>query len=162
MGYQNGFTYVSGPMPKVVLSTISSVCTSKGRNPVTLDARGYVIEATSDTTAIYGIIQHNAVDSLYPGKCSVEMPDQRTVYAVKVQTGVAASLFTIGRSYNIEKSGDHMRLDTDSQTTPLITLSPRDNGAVIDSTDSSVFVTFLGNALGVWGSNASVNVFNQN
>ena len=160
MGYQDGFTYVSGPAPKVILSTVSSVCTGRARNPVTLDARGFVIDVASDATAIFGILQHNAADSLV-NKCYIEMPTQYTVYATKVQTGAATSIFSYGRGYAIEKSGNHFRLDTDSQLTPMLSLIPRDNGAMVDSDDSSVWVTWFADVLGVWGSTSSISIFAQ-
>lgn len=160
MAYPNGFNYVSGPL-RYVLSTVSSTATFKGRNPVTLNDDRSVGEAASDTTALFGIASHDAADSIYAGKCLIEVPTEQTVYAVKVQTGVATSALSIGQSYGIEKSGNYLRLDADSQATAFLTIVPRDDGSTCDSADSTVFVTILGNKLGVFGSNASVSVFAQ-
>lgn len=160
MAYPDGFNYVSGPL-RYVLSTVSSTATFVARVPVTLNDDRSVGEAASDTTALYGVAHHNAADSIYAGKCLIEVPTGQTVYAVKVQTGVATSALSIGQSYGIEKSGNYLRVDTDSQATPFVTLVPRDDGSTCDSADSTVFVTFLGNKLGVFGSDASVNVFAQ-
>lgn len=160
MAYPDGFNYVSGPL-RYVLSTVSSTATFVARVPVTLNDDRSVGEAASDTTALFGVAHHNAADSIYAGKCLIEIPTGQTVYAVKVQTGVATSALSIGQSYGIEKSGNYLRVDTDSQATPFVTLVPRDDGSTCDSADSTVFVTFLGNKLGVFGSDASVNVFAQ-
>jgi len=160
MAYGNGFTYVEGPI-KYVRSTVSSTATFKGRNPVTLSDDRTLIEAASDTTAIFGIAAHDAANSIYAGSCLVEIPTAQTVYAVKIQTGVSGSAVSAGQSYNIEKSGNYLRLDTDSQSTPLVTIVPRQDGSTIDSADSSVFCHFLGDVIGVFGSNASVNIFAQ-
>lgn len=165
MAYPNGFTYVSGPIAGRVLSTISSTATFRSNNPVTLSDDRTLIEADSDTTAIFGIALADAANSIagaLSGKCLVEIPTPQTVYAVKIQTGVAGSVISVGQSYGIEKSGNHMRLDTDSQATPMVTILGRQDGTVIDSADSSIHVTWLGNVLGVGGSNASVNIFAQN
>jgi len=161
MAYPNGFNYVSGPL-RYVLSNVSSTATFKARNPVTLSDDRSLIEADSDATAIFGIAAHDAANSVYAGKCLVEVPTQETVYATKVQTGVATSATSIGQSYGIEKSGNYLRVDTDSAATPFVTLVPRDDGSTVDSADSSVFVTFLGNKLGVFGSDASISIFAQN
>jgi hypothetical protein len=160
VAYPNGFNYVSGPL-RYVLSTVSSTATFVARVPVTLNDDRSVGEAASDTTALFGVAHHNAADSIYAGKCLIEVPTEQTVYAVKVQTGVATSALSIGQSYGLEKSGNYLRVDTDSQATPFVTLVPRDDGSTCDSADSTVFVTILGDKLGVFGSNASVNVFAQ-
>ena len=160
MGYPAGFSYVKGPV-SYVLSALSSTATVRARNPVTLSDDRTVIEAASDSTAIYGISAHNAADSIVAGYMLVEIPCPETVYATIMQTGVATSATSVGQSYGIEKSGNHFRIDTDSQTTVFLTIVPRDNFATVDSADSSVWVSWLGNVLGVFGSNASVNIFAQ-
>lgn len=160
MAYQPGFTYVKGPV-SYVRSTLSSTCTVRRGNPVTLSDDRTIIEAASDTTAIFGISAHDAADSIYPNQMLVEIPTAETVYATLVQTGAATSLYSVGQSYGIEKAANHFRLDTDSQATVFLTIVPRDNFATVDSADSSVWVHWLGNVLGVFGSNASVNIFAQ-
>lgn len=163
MAYPDGFNYVSGPA-HYVWSTISSTATFKARNPVTLSDDRTLIEAASDSTAIFGIAQNDAANSLAgrTGRTLVLIPTNETVFATKVQTGVATSATSIGQSYNIEKSGDYFRMDTDSQTTTMVTVVGDEYGQTVRSEDSSVFVTFLGNRLGVYNSNASVSVFAQN
>lgn len=161
MAYPNGFNYVSGPL-RYVLSAVSSTATFVARVPVTLSDDRTLIEADSDSTAIFGIAHHDAANSIYAGKCLVEVPTEQTVYAVKVQTGVATSLLSIGQSYGVEKSGNYLRLDADSQATTYLTIVPREDGSTCDSADSTVFVTILGDRLGVFGSNASISIFAQN
>ena len=161
MAYPNGFTYISGPV-KYVLSTLSSTCTVKARNPVTLSDDRSVIEAASDSTAIYGISAHDAANSIYPGMILIEIPEPETVYATKVQTGVAASELSVGQSHGIEKSGDYFRADVDSTQTNMLTIVPRGNFATHDSADSSIFVHWNGDFLGVFSSNASVGIFDEN
>ena len=160
MAYQDGFTYVEGPM-QIRTSTLSSLATVRARNPVALEAASRtVIEATaSDDTWIYGIIQHDAADSIggpLAGKVSVIVPTPDTVFATKVQTGVAASALTIGQVFNIEKSGNHFRVDVDSIASGRVVLVERDiSGSAIDSADSSVYVQFLQDFIGPFNSNQS-------
>lgn len=163
MAYPPGWNYVKGPI-KYVYSTVSSTATFKARNPITFSNDRTLIEATSDTTALFGIAANDAANSLggvLAGKCLVEVPTADTIYAVKVQTGVATSATSAGQSYGIEKAGNHMRVDTDSQVTTMITIVPRDDGSTVDSADSTVFVNIHGDHLGVFGSNASISVFAQ-
>lgn len=163
MAYQGGFTYVSGPV-RHAWSTVSSTATFKARNPVTLSDDRTLIEAASDTTAIYGIACSDAADTL-PGVLSgmvlVEIPEPETVYAVKIQTGVAGSAISLGQSYGIEKSGNFLRLDPDSQVTTMLTIVGDQLGNTINSTDSSVFCRWLGARLGIYSSAASTSVFAQ-
>ena len=161
MAYPNGFTYISGPV-KYVLSTLSSTCTVKARNPVTLSDDRSVVEAASDSTAIYGISAHNAADSIIAGMILIEIPTPETVYATKVQTGAATSETSVGQSHGIEKSGDYFRLDVDSTQTNMLNIVPRGNYATVDSADSSVFVHWNGDFLGVFSSNASTIIFDEN
>lgn len=161
MAYQNGWTYVSGPV-KYVLSTVSSTATFKGRNPVTLSDDRTLIEAASDSTAIFGIAAHDAANSIYAGKCLVEIPTADTIYAIKIATDAAASEISAGQSIDIEKSGNFIIGNEDSQTTPFVTIVPRDDGTTLDSADSTVWVHIHGNKLGVFSSNASISVFAEN
>jgi len=160
MATQDGFHYVKGPV-RYVLSKIVSTATFKARVPVTLSTDGLVQEATggSDVTAIYGISCHNAADSVYPQYCLVEVPTPDTVYVGKCATDASSSELSVGRSCDIAKSGNYFLVDEDSQASPMITLVPRDGFDTLDSTDSSVHFTWLGDKLGVFHSNASVNVF---
>lgn len=160
MGYPNGFSYVKGPVMNV-LSRLSSTCTVRARNPVTLSDDRSVIEAASDSTAIYGIAMHDAADSIRPGYILVEIPTPETVYASPIQTGVATSVYSVGQSFGIEKSGNYLRPDTDSSGSFMVTVVPRDDFTTADSNDSSVWVHWLGDVLGVFSSNASVSIYAQ-
>jgi hypothetical protein len=62
---------------------------------------------------------------------------------------------------DLEKSGNYLIGNEDSQTSPLVTIVPRGDGSTLDSADSTVYVHFLGNALSPFGSNASTNIFAQ-
>lgn len=162
MAYQNGFTYVSGPV-RYAYSTVSSTATFKSRNPVTFDARGYLIEAASDTSAIWGIACNDAANSmpgLMTGKTLVEIPEVQTVYATKVQTGVAGSVLSQGLAFPIEKSGNYLRLDSDSAVSAMLVITGDQYGQTCRSEDSSVFVRFLGQAL-IASSDASRPIFAQ-
>ena len=164
MAYPNGFTYVRGPEPQRVWSNVSSGATFVERVPVTLHATRNVIEADSDSTAIYGISCNRAADSLGgigAGKVLVEIPQPETVYAVKIQTGVAASAISLGQAYGIEKSGNYLRMDTDSQATPMVVVVGDEFGNTINSADSSVFVRWLADRLGIYSSAASISIFAQ-
>jgi hypothetical protein len=162
MAYPLGFNYVGGPA-EYIWSDVSSTATFRERNPVTYSDDRTLIEATSDVTAIVGVAQNAAADSLAgrTGKVLVLIPTRDTVFATQVQTGVATSVTSAGQAYNLEKSGDFLRLDTDSQTTPVVQIVGDQYGTTVRSEDSSVFVKFLGNVLGGYGSNASVNIFAQ-
>ncbi len=163
MAYLDGFNYVSGPV-RYQWSDVSSTATFRAFNPVTLSDDRTLIEAASDTTAIYGISMNDAANSLpgvLSGKALVQIPEPETIYATKIQTGVATSVVSIGQSYGIEKSINHMRLDTDSQATPMLTLVGDELGNQINSADSSVFVRWLGDRLGVFSSAASIDIFAQ-
>ncbi len=162
MAYLDGFNYVRGPK-RYQWSDVSSTATFLAFNPVTLSDDRTLIEATSDTTAIYGIAQNDAADSLpgvMTGKTLVQIPEPETVYATKIQTGVATSVVSLGQSYGIEKSGDFLRLDTDSQTTAMLNIVGDDQGNTINSVDSSVFVRWLGDRL-IQSSAASITIFAQ-
>ena len=160
MATQDGFHYVKGPCVNV-LSKILSTATFKARVPVTLTTAGLVCEATggSDVTAIYGISMHDAADSIYPQFCMVEVPTPDTVYVAKCATDASSSELSVGRGVDIEKSGNYFIIDEDSQATPMVTLVPRDGFDTLDSADSSVHFSWLGDKLGVFHSNASVNIF---
>lgn len=166
MAFPNrGFQYVQGTY-ELRRSAVSSTATFKAGNPVTLSDDRTLIEADSDSTAIFGIAQNDAGDSLAgagnTGLCNVLIPYPDTVFEVKIETDVAGSALSIGQSYNIEKSGDYLRVDVDSQATPFVTIVPRGDGSTLDSANSTIYVQFLKDKIGVFGSNASVVIFAQN
>lgn len=159
MAIQNGWHYVKGPVYGMIWSDISSTATFKAFNPVCV-IKGYTVDiaGTSDVTAIYGIAQNDAADSLPgigAGKTLVLVPTEKTVFSIKVGTGAAASELSIGQAFDIETSGNYVIGNEDSITTPFVVVVPRDDWSTIDSADSSVYVNILGNRLGPIGSNAS-------
>ena len=147
MAYALGFTYISGPY-EIRRFNNTSTATYKGRNPVMLSgARTLIEQSVSTAPYTVGIAMNDSANSVYGTEMLVLIPNQQTVFATQVQTGVAASALSAGFSYNLEKAGDYFRVDTDSQATPRVTIVPRGDGTTINSADSSVFVQFLANAL---------------
>ena len=121
----------------------ASAATFRQWAPVKFDGARNLIEATSATTFILGVALQASVDSFPAGKVQVAIPRDRSAVArCKVQTGVATSATSIGQAYNIEKSGNNLRIDTDSQASALVEIV----GAV-DSATSEVDVVFLTNFL---------------
>ena len=162
MAYPLGFTYVSGDVERV-WSDVSSTATFLRGMVVTLSNDHTVIAAASDTTTIYGVAENDAANSLAgaSGKALILVPNRDTIFASQVQTGVATSATSQGMSYNLEQAGNYLRVDTDSRTTPLVQIVGDQYGNTVRSVDSSVFVKFLGNVIGIYGSNASVRIFAQ-
>lgn len=159
MAIQDGWHYVKGPIYGMIWSDVSSTATFKAFNPVSLGL-GHAVEETltSDYTAIFGIAQNNAADSLPgigAGKTLVLVPTPQTVFSIKVDTDAPASELSAGQAFDIEKRGNYIEGDEDSATTPFVVVVPRDDWSTIDSTDSSVYVNILGNRIGPIGSNAS-------
>lgn len=158
-----GFQYIQGQY-ELRRSVMSSTASFRPGDVVTLSNDRTVIRAESDTTGIYGVAQHDSADSLpgnQSGKALILIPYPDTVFAAKVQTGVAGSAISAGQSYNIESASARHRVDTDSQTTPMVTIVPDGDGNLIDSASSEVYVQFIKDKIGVFGSNASVNIFAQ-
>ena len=155
----DGFHLERGEVADRIWSTVSSTATFLAGNPVALSDDGSVIEATSDVTEIYGIALNDAADSFagaWPNQVLVELPLPSSQYRTKVQTGVAASATSVGQGYGLEKSGNYLRVDTDSQATPHVKLMPGPLGTnPVRSDDSSVLVAFLAHSLGVLPSASS-------
>ena len=154
-----GFQYVEGPN-NIRWSTVSSTATFKAGNPVSLsDVGRALIETTSNDTAMYGIALSDAADSLggqLDGKIPVLIPTEDTVFASVIETGETAATLEAGEAFNIEKSGNYLRVDPDSRTTLWVTLTERGTtGVTYDSADSSVHCQFLKNKIAPFGSNAS-------
>ena len=155
MAFPLGFTHISGPY-ELRRFNILSTATFKGRNPVMLGGARTVIEASiASAPGIIGIAQHDAASSIYGGEILVMVPNEQTVFATQVQTGVAASALSAGAAYNLEKAGDYFRVDTDSQASAKVVIVPRADGTTINSADSSVFVQFMKDWIYPFGSNAS-------
>lgn len=157
MAYQPGFTYVKGPIRGIEESTTSSTATFKARNPLSFGLGATMVEATSTCTQIFGIALNDAATSFAAraGKVSVMVPTGDTVFATLVQTGVATSATSAGEVYGIEKSGNYLRIDSDSRATAFLRIVPREDGSTVDSTDSSVWVSFLPSVL-MLDSNTSI------
>ena len=155
MAYPDGFTYISGPYDLRRFQVLSTA-TFKARNPVTVDGSKRIAEATAASTSIAGIAQNDAANSIYGNEILVLIPTEQTVFATKVQTGVAASALSANLAYNIEKSGDYLRVDTDSQASARCVIVPRGDASTINSADSSVHVVFLKDLLSPFASNASI------
>ena len=106
----------------------------------------------------------NSLSNAWSGKIPVLVPYPDTVFAAPVQTGVATSATSIGQRYNIEgylANGNlHHRVDTDSAVSAKVILVPNGLQANAAASDESfVYCQFLGNALGVFNSNASTVIF---
>lgn len=160
---RGGFEYRSGPF-ETFLSTISSTATFRAGNPLTFSDDRTLIEAGSDTTAFVGIALQDAANTLagsLSGKCLVLKLLPGQVFETTIQTGVATSATSLGQSYNLEKSGNYLRIDTDSQASPRVTIVGYPDGTAVDSTNSTVMVQFLTDTIGLFASNASVNIFAQ-
>ena len=157
MAYPDGFTYVSGPYD-LRRFQVASTATFKARNPVSLGAARTVIEATAINGSFIGIAQNDAANSIYGNEILVLVPTEQTVFATKVQTGVATSATSAGFAYAIEKSGDYLRLDSDSQATAKVIIVARGDGTTVASADSSVFVQFLKDLETPFASNQSISV----
>jgi hypothetical protein len=157
MAYLNGFNYVSGPQ-RFVYSTVSSTATFRAGNPVQLGLGRAIREHPEDSTGtvFFGIAQNDAANSLAgrSGKCLVLVPEDTTVFAVKVATGIGGSEISIGQHLDITKSGNHFR-PAASDVTPWVVVVGDQDGNAINSDDSSMFVSFLAQRLGVYGSHQS-------
>jgi hypothetical protein len=164
MGYPSrGFTYIQGPL-ELRLSTVSSTATFKAGNPVTFSDDRTVIEADSDTSVIFGIAQNDAGSSIggtLAGKVLVGIPTASTIFAAKVNNGLAASLLSSGATLGLVKNGNYLEVGT-SNGSETVVIVQRGDGSTVDSADSSVYVQFLGNVVGPFGSNAGTPIYAQN
>lgn len=157
MAYPDGFTYISGPY-EIRRMNILSTATFLARNPVSIDGSRRVIEATAINNTIFGVAQNDAASSIYGAEILVLVPNEQTVFATKVQTGTAASALSAGFAYALEKAGNYLRVDVDSQATAKVQIVPRGDGTTINSADSSVYVQFLQASLAPFASTTSVTV----
>ena len=123
--------------------TVLSTATFKARAPVSLGAARTIQESTVTNNYIAGIAMNDAANSIYGSEILVMVPNEQTVFATIVDTGVAASALSAGLSYPFKKSGNNFRIDTTSQTSARLTLVPRGDGSTLTSADSSIFVQFL-------------------
>jgi hypothetical protein len=86
---------------------------------------------------LLGIALHASVDSLPAGEVLVAIPGFGATTLSKIQTGVATSATSVGLVYDIEKSGNNMRINPDSASSGMCVIV----GAV-NSADSTVEVAF--------------------
>lgn len=91
---------------------------------------------------LLGIAMHDSEDSLPTGKVLVAVPGFGATAVGKVQTGVASSALSIGLAYDMEKSGNNLRIDTDSTTSACVMIM-----GTIDSATSEIEVVFTDNVL---------------
>ena len=159
MAYPPGFNYVSGEWT-LRRFRVSSTLTFAKRNPVSIGGDGTISEFSAVATSIIGIAQSDSSESESVGGANtvlVGVPGDDTVFAIKVQTGVADSSLTAFQAYNIEKATDHFRLDTDSTVTKLVQLVPRGDGTSgARSEDSTVLVQIMQGKFEPFRSNTTV------
>lgn len=119
--------------------TLSTATFGKGC-PVALGGARTLIEATTGEASIIGIALQASVDSFPAGKVQVAMPrDQSSVFEAAIETDVAASAISVGECYTIEKSGNTLRIDVDSQASAFVQIV----GSPNVSTRSVVEAVFL-------------------
>ena len=135
MGF--AFQPVRGNWEKKLFNTASAATFGKGC-PVTFNTARDLQEPTTGSPNILGIALHASVDSFPAGKVLVAMPmDNSAVFTAPIETDVAASALSVGQSYTIEKSGNTLRIDVDSQASAFVQLvGPMKNGA-LDTTQIS-------------------------
>ena len=142
MAYPPGFTYVYGPV-QIREFNLTSTTTVKINNPVMISGAGTIIESLATAQTLAGFIQHDAANSVPPGKCLVMVPSERAVFASIVTGGVAASALSSGATLGHAKTGNNFYV-TGSPTTAIYVVVPREDGSTVDSTDSSVWVQVIG------------------
>ena len=159
MAYPVGFNYVSGPFT-LRMFPVSSTLTFAKRNPVSIGGDGTISQFSAVATSIVGIAMSDSSqsESINGKNCVlVGIPEESTVFAVKVQAGVASSALTAFQRFNIEIATDHYRVDTDSTVTTLVQLVPRGDGSSDAlSTDSTVNVQLLLGKIKPFGSFTTV------
>lgn len=170
MAYAPGFTYVSGPYD-IRRSVISSGQTYTRGQPVTLEGLGNTVKiATSASSSIFGIALQDAGQSIYGSEVLILVPNEQTVFA-SFCTGAAASALSAGLFYNlkttvttvstitgVQTSYANLVVDSSSTASALVGIVSRGDGTTVDSTDSSVFVQFLGNKLAPFAPTQIINV----
>lgn len=124
--------------------TTMSTATFRQFAPVSFSSTGLLQECAGGAAnqKLVGIALHNSTDSFPSGEVLVAIPGFGATALSKIQTGVATSATSLGLAYDIEKSGNNLRIDTDSTTSAMCIIA----GAV-NSADSTVEVAFTDNAL---------------
>jgi hypothetical protein len=165
VAFPNGFNYIQGSW-ELRMFPVSSTGTFTSRNPVSIQGSGVVAQYAVGSASIAGIAMSDSSQSesiAGVNQVLVGVPDNNTVFATHVQTGVATSALTAYGAFDIELDGtaggdgEHFRLDTDSTTTGVVRLVPRGDGTSDAlSADSSVYVQFSREILEPFGSSASI------
>ena len=155
MAFPKGFNYVYGPS-RIQYFPVSSTGTFAKRNPVSHNGVGDIIQYADGLDNIVGVAVSDSSESLDVAGTKyvpVLVPQEDTVFAASVQTGVNTSSLTVYSAFDIELVVDHLRLDTDSTETLVAQLVPRGDGTSdANSADSTVFCSFVKGMLQPFGS----------
>jgi hypothetical protein len=91
-----------------------------------------------------GFILHDAANSVPPGKCLVMVPaDGRTIFTGTGGNGVASTISS-GVTLGMFKSGNSWYLSNSASTVSAIFQTVvREDGTVMDSADSSIWVQVI-------------------
>lgn len=153
-----GFVYRSGPYQIRKFSCASTVTFRKGQ-PVTFSSatNHNIIELAGNGNDIVGIAvsqggSQGSLGSRFSTRAEVLVPEETTVFEVICATNLG-SIFTAGEVLDINKSGNYHR-PVDSRNSAFVVLLPREDGTVLDSTNSTVLVSFLKSRLSAFGRNA--------
>ena len=124
--------------------TTTSTATFRQFCPVSLSSVHLLKEfgTAAANEKLLGIALHNSADSFPAGEVVVAIPGWGATALAKVQTGVAASALSIGLAYDMEKSGNNLRIDTDSTTSACVMIM-----GAINSATSEIEVCFTDNVL---------------
>ena len=155
MAYPKGFNYVYGPS-RIQYFPVSSTATFAQRNPVSHNGVGVIIQYADGLDNIVGVAVSDSSQSIDIGGTNyvpVLIPQEDTVFAVSVQTGLGTSTLTVFSAFDIELAVDHLRLDSDSNDTKVAQIVPRGDGTSDAlSADSTVFCSFVRGMLQPFGS----------
>jgi len=138
-----GFRPYRGPW-RTVQYTTTSTATFRQYAPVSL-ASDHLLKEFGTAAAnekLLGIALHASVNSLPVGEVLVAIPGFGSSALAKVQTGVAASALSRGLTYDMEKSGNNLRIDTDSTTSACVMIV-----GTINSATSEIEVVFTDTVL---------------
>lgn len=118
MGF--AFQPIRGNWKTVEFDSTSTATFGKG-SPVAFGGVMTLVEAAVGSPSIIGIALSRSVDSFPAGKVQVAVPQDRSaVFEADIETDVAASTLSVGLCYSIEKSGNTMRIDVDSQASAFV------------------------------------------
>lgn len=144
MGHpKGGFAYVSGPS-SIRAFNLNSAATVKAFMPVRMNGAGNIIESQGTDSILAGFIQHDAANSIPPGKCLVMVGTPQTVFVGTAAAGVTASNASSQLTLGQFKSGNSWYFDASGSTvSALYVIVPREDGSTLDSTDSSIWVQII-------------------